>query len=49
MNFHLFYNSGKAAGERSRFEETIQGMQAWLDKQRDQEREFSSTFHHYCT
>ena len=45
--FHLFYNSGKAAGERSRFEETIQGMQAWLDKQRDQEREFSSTFHHY--
>ncbi|MBO6239552.1 MAG: transposase [Butyrivibrio sp.] len=45
--FHLFYNSGKAAGERSRFEENIQSMQEWLDRQRNQEREFNKTFHHY--
>ena len=45
--FHLYYDAGKAAGERRRLEETIQSMQAWLDTQRDQEKEFNKTFQHY--
>lgn len=44
---HIYYSAAKAAGERTRFEEKIQEMQKFLDRHRDEDREFGKAFEHY--
>ena len=44
---HIYYSAAKAAGERTRFEEKIQEMQTFLDRHRDEDREFGKAFEHY--
>ena len=44
---HIYYSASKAAGERARFEESIQQMQRFLDSHRNEEREFGPTFEKY--
>lgn len=44
---HIYYNASKAAGERARFEESIQEMQTFLKKCQDTDQEFGPAFHKY--
>ena len=44
---HIYYSAAKAAGERARFEASIQQMQGFLDAHRNEDREFGATFEKY--
>lgn len=44
---HLYYNAGKAAGERYDFETKLLEMQKYLEQYRDTDREFGPAFHKY--
>jgi len=41
---HIYFDAGKAAKERSKFEAKIQEMQKYLAKQQDTKHEFNDTF-----
>ena len=44
---HIYYSASKAAGERSRCEESIHEMQDYLARYQDTEHEFGPAFHKY--
>lgn len=44
---HIYYSASKAAGERTRLEESIQEMQNYLARYQDSDHEFGPAFHKY--